>query len=63
MDAREKLIEPGPFEFDDFDDEEDEFDCHMRPDGYCGAAGSEDCEFDCPNRWEQRRAAMDEKQP
>lgn len=28
---------------DDFD-----FDCHMRPDGQCGAAGSEMCDFECP---------------
>lgn len=35
--------------FDDDDrDEEDEFDCHMGPDGQCGAAGSEMCDFDCP---------------
>ena len=33
------------------DDDEDEFfDCKMGPGGYCGAAGSEDCEFECPYR-------------
>lgn len=31
----------------DFEDEW-EFDCHMGPDGLCGAAGSEDCDFECP---------------
>lgn len=44
-------------DFDDLDDEreyEDEFDCHMGPGGYCGAAGSEDCEFECPYRAAQR---------
>jgi hypothetical protein len=50
---------------DDFDDaEENFFDCHMGPDGYCGAAGSEDCEFDCPYRRAQRlRASTKEQQP
>lgn len=28
--------------------DEDEFDCHMGPDGQCGAAGSEMCDFECP---------------
>lgn len=35
--------------FDDMDD--DEFflmDCSMRPDGQCGQAGSEFCDFECP---------------
>jgi len=33
-----------------FEEDEDElpFDCHMGPDGLCGAAGSEDCDFECP---------------
>ncbi|GAC1640125.1 MAG: hypothetical protein NVS9B14_21530 [Candidatus Acidiferrum sp.] len=43
-------------EFDDFDDEEfdeeedefESFDCHRDSHGYCGKAGSEECEFDCP---------------
>lgn len=31
------------------DDEEDwPFDCHMDRNGSCGAAGSEQCEFECP---------------
>jgi hypothetical protein len=29
-------------------DDEDDFDCHMGPDGQCGAAGSEMCDFECP---------------
>ena len=37
--------------FDDEFDDEDEFDCHLDPTtGLCGAAGSEDCEFECPHR-------------
>jgi hypothetical protein len=32
---------------DDYDPDDD-FDCHMRPDGQCGAAGSEYCDFECP---------------
>jgi hypothetical protein len=37
---------------EDFDeeDEEDTFDCHLGPDGLCGKAGSEECEFECPYR-------------
>jgi hypothetical protein len=30
--------------------EEETFDCHMGPDGFCEAAGSEDCELRCPYR-------------
>jgi hypothetical protein len=33
---------------DDELDEYDEFDCHMSADGQCGAAGSEECDFECP---------------
>ena len=48
-------------DFDDdpeFDEEDDElFDCHMGPDGYCGAAGSEDCDFECPIMLDIHRAA------
>lgn len=47
---------------DDLDREEDElenfFDCHMMHDGSCGAAGSEDCEFECPYRRDQRERAF-----
>lgn len=43
-------------EFDGFDeDDEDFFDCHMGPDGQCGAAGSEFCEFECPTMRAWRR--------
>lgn len=41
-------------------DEEDEdyLDCHMGPDGLCGKAGSEECDFECPYMAEQRRKEM-----
>jgi hypothetical protein len=36
---------------DDFgEDEDDYFDCAMGPDGYCGKAGSEECDWECPYR-------------
>lgn len=39
-------------EYDDYSeveyDDEDDYDCHMGPDGQCGAAGSEMCDFECP---------------
>jgi len=34
----------------DEQDDEEEFDCHLGPDGQCGAAGSEDCDWNCPYR-------------
>jgi hypothetical protein len=35
----------------DWDEEDgDDFDCHLRPDGQCGAAGSEMCDWECPLR-------------
>jgi hypothetical protein len=35
----------------DVDEEDgDDFDCHLMSDGQCGAAGSEMCDFECPNR-------------
>jgi hypothetical protein len=34
-------------------DEYESFDCHMDRNGHCGAAGSEDCEFECPYRRDQ----------
>lgn len=47
-------------DYDDFDGAEldgtedeaelDDLSCQMGPDGFCGAAGSEWCEFDCPYR-------------
>lgn len=30
------------------------FDCHMDRRGSCGKAGSEECEFECPYRADQR---------
>jgi hypothetical protein len=33
---------------DDEPDEYEDFDCHMHGDGQCGAAGSEECDFECP---------------
>lgn len=37
------------FDDDHRDDEPDALDdCMMGPDGYCGAAGSEHCDFECP---------------
>lgn len=34
---------------DRLDDDADDFgDCMMGPDGYCGAAGSEYCDWECP---------------
>lgn len=43
---------------EDDDELEDFFDCHMDRRGHCGAAGSEDCEFECPYRREQRERAL-----
>lgn len=38
-------------ESDDYpDDDEFEFDCRMTKGGQCMAAGSEDCDFECPYR-------------
>lgn len=45
----------GDFEGFDEDDDEDFFDCMMGPDGQCGKAGSEECEFDCPTMRAWRR--------
>jgi hypothetical protein len=51
-----------PWDDDDVeDDDEWEFDCQMYHDGQCGAAGSEDCEFECPYRAMQRRAEREGK--
>lgn len=54
----------------DWDEEDgDDFDCHLMPDGQCGAAGSEMCDFECPNRnsdlfigsaaWRRKHGASD----
>lgn len=32
------------------DEDGDDFDCGLMPDGQCRLAGSEQCDFDCPNR-------------
>jgi len=40
--------DPEEWEFEADDDDMDGFDCHMGPDGQCGAAGSEMCDFECP---------------
>lgn len=40
-------------DFDDDDGDEFDFDCHMGEDGQCGLAGSEECEFECPYRFEE----------
>lgn len=45
-----------PVEFDDDDDsdlEDDMIDFQMDPGGFCGKAGSEECEFECPYRDEE----------
>ena len=35
---------------DDYDDIDDSLEeCHMNEDGYCLSAGTEHCDFDCPN--------------
>lgn len=35
----------------DWDEEDgDDFDCGLMPDGQCMSAGTEHCDFDCPNR-------------
>lgn len=44
----------GPIE----EDENEYLDCHMDRNGYCGKAGSEECEFECPYRAAQRRAEL-----
>jgi hypothetical protein len=46
----------SPGEDDDYfdmlndEEEEEEFDCHLGADGQCLAAGSEDCDWNCPYR-------------
>jgi len=45
-----------PDDYDDFDDgldpeeEEDYFDCGWMREGGCSLAGTEECDFECPNR-------------
>jgi hypothetical protein len=50
----ERQCECGMDDVEDELDEYDAFDCHMDRSGHCGAAGSEDCEFECPYRRDQR---------
>lgn len=60
--------EDDEYDYREYDDEEDEYesalsDCHMGPDGQCGAAGSEHCEFECPIMADWRREPWDENGP
>jgi len=44
-------FDAGDEDYYDDEEEEDEFesfDCAMDRNGYCGKAGSEECEFECP---------------
>lgn len=46
------------FDYEEYDGDEDEewpFDCGMDRNGNCGYAGSEECDFECPYRAEERR--------
>ena len=64
MSNETKSIRPPVQAYDDLDFDQDEmdaagddeefFDCHMRSDGQCGAAGSEMCDFECPTMREVR---------
>jgi len=48
---RDELTDSDFEEYELDDDEEDEFesfDCAMDREGYCGKAGSEECDFECP---------------
>lgn len=45
------MADPEDEEYDDgAPEDEDEFDCHLGPDGQCGKAGSEECDWECPMR-------------
>jgi hypothetical protein len=63
--AREAEVESYDDPYDDEIelDEYEAFDCHMDRSGHCGAAGSEDCEFECPYRRDQyaRERAKEER--
>lgn len=40
------------YKYEDYDDpydDDEHFDCALGPDGQCAMAGSEDCDWDCPN--------------
>lgn len=40
----------------DEEDGDDYFDCRLMPDGQCLLAGSEECDWECPNRNSDRFA-------
>jgi hypothetical protein len=46
-----------------FDGADEDFDCLMTPSGWCEAAGSESCEFECPLRQMQRVFPSDPARP
>jgi len=65
---REKMLRDWTDEFEtedgDVDFDEDEyFDCAMNRRGNCGKAGSEECEFECPYRADQRAAEKKKSRP
>jgi hypothetical protein len=55
MEDERELYDEGEARDDD-DEDEDFLDCHMDRSGACGKAGSEECEFECPYRAQQRLA-------
>ncbi len=48
-DQRDWDEEDGDYEDGDYEDGDYE-DCGLMPDGQCLKAGSEECDFECPNR-------------
>lgn len=42
------LVDDEPYDNGYDDDEEEDFDCHRGPDGTCGLAGTEECDWQCP---------------
>ena len=41
----------------DWDEEDgDDFDCGLAPDGQCSKAGSEECDWECPHRMSEHFA-------
>lgn len=56
----QQQIDDHIFQDDDTDDEEDDWSemmCSMGPDGQCGQAGSEWCDFECPEMAALRAAS------
>jgi hypothetical protein len=45
----QEYYDDDPRDWDE-EDGDDDFDCHLGPDGQCGAAGSEMCDWECPMR-------------